>query len=645
MGEGAFALDQGLSHRPHYQMGHEAAQAAPNPSAALNETIIRRSLLALPVLGLVAGVAARYFGWTAPSAAMVWTAVTVPVIVALAVSIVRDYLIGRFGVDAIALVSMTAALIFGEALAANVVAIMYAGGTVLEDFARGRAKRELTALADRSPRTANRIADGAQETVAVADVKVGDVLLVRAGEIIPVDGTLLDLSAALDESAVTGEPLAVRRVAGELLRSGTVNAGETLSMRASALAEESTYAAIVHMVAAAQTSRAPFIRMADRYAVIMLPATLVLAGLAWFLSDEPLRALAVLVVATPCPLILAAPVAFIGGLSRAAQHGVLMKGSEALEALAGIRTAIFDKTGTLTHGGADIIDVETAPGRDKQEMLRLLASLETASRHVLAEAIVASARHRGLMLSLPRDVREYRGAGLEGVVDGTVLRAGTAGLVLRDAALPFWAGKVQARFDDQPVIKVLLAIEDRLAAIFVLGDALRGDARETVAALRGMGVSRVTMLTGDDQQAAARIADTLRLDACISNADPASKVAAVAAEKARAPTMMVGDGINDAPALATASVGIALSARGATASSEASDVLIISNRLWPVADAVRIAIRSRAIARQSILIGLALSGAAMVGAAFGLIAPVAGALLQEAIDVAVILNALRSLRL
>ena len=443
---------------------------------------------------------------------------------------------------------------------------------------------------------------------------------------------------------MTGEPLPERRREGDPLRSGTVNAGETFSMRATATAGRSTYAAIVRMVAAAQTAKAPFIRMADRFAIFMLPATLTVAGLAWYLSDDPIRALAVLVVATPCPLILAAPVAFIGGISRAARAGVIMKGSAALEALADVRTAIFDKTGTLTLGGAELIDLDIAPGRNADELLRLLASLEQASHHIISNSIIRLAREKGLALSHPEDVREVRGSGLQGRVDGTPVRAGSRSLVIGEKQIPGWAAHGEARYSGQPVLRVFVAIEGRLAGVFTFGDSLRGDARDVTQSLRAAGVSRIVMLTGDDAGTANRVASTLHIDSVIADASPADKVAAVEAEKRQAPTMMVGDGINDAPALATATVGVALGARGATASSEAADVIVLANRLRPVADAVLIARRTRAIAVQSVVAGLILSGVGMVAAAFGLITPVAGALLQELIDVAVILNALRTLR-
>jgi len=606
----------------------------------MNETLLRRALLSVAVLGLALGLGAWRNGIGIISPDTIWTVATLPVVAALAISILRDFWIGRIGVDAIALVSMSAALLLGQALAAVVVAIMYAGGTVLEDLARGRAERNLRALTDRAPHVAHRKSAQGTETVPIDQVAVGDELLVRAGELLPVDGILIDASAVLDESTVTGEPLPERRGAGDALRSGTVNVGEAFVMRASAIADKSTYAAIVRMVAAAQTAKAPFIRIADRFALLLLPATLLVAAIAWYLSNDPIRALAVLVVATPCPLILAAPVAFIGGVSRAARAGILMKGSAALEALAQTRTAIFDKTGTLTLGGAELMEIDAAPGQEADELLRLLASLEQASHHVLADSIV---RHRNLMLSQPRDVREHRGEGLKGQVDRMSVAAGSRPLVLGKEPLPKWAESGEDRYHDAQVLRVFLAVDGGLAGVFTFGDAIREDAADTVGALRSAGVTRIVMLTGDDGAAAEKVSALLDLDAVFADATPADKVGTVEVEKATAPTMMVGDGINDAPALAAATVGIALGARGGTASSEAADVVVLTDRLQPVAEALRISRRTRGIALQSIIVGLALSGVAMIAAAMGHITPVAGALLQEGIDVAVILNALRAL--
>ncbi|CDX13504.1 Cation-transporting ATPase [Mesorhizobium plurifarium] len=609
----------------------------------MDESALRRALLLIATTGLALGLGVWRSGIGPLSPDTIWAAATLPVVVTLAISILRDFWIGRIGVDAIALVSMSAALLLGQALAAVVVAIMYSGGTVLEDFARGRAERNLRALTDRAPRVAHLKSALGTETVPVDRVAVGDELLVRAGELLPVDGILIDALAVLDESTVTGEPLPERRGAGDALRSGTVNAGEAFVMRASAIAHNSTYAAIVRMVAAAQTAKAPFIRMADRFALLLLPVTLLLAGIAWRLSGDPIRGLAVLVVATPCPLILAAPVAFIGGVSRAAHAGILMKGSAALEALAQIRTAIFDKTGTLTLGGAELIEIEVAPDQQADELLRLLASLEQASHHVLADSIVRIARHRELTLSQPCDVREHRGEGLKGLVDGMLVAAGSRPLVLGGEPPPGWAESGERRHRSAQVLRVFVSLDGRLAGIFTFGDAIREDAVETIGALRSAGVTRIVMLTGDDGAAAEKISASLKLDAVFADATPADKVGTVETEKATAPTMMVGDGINDAPALAAATVGIALGARGGTASSEAADVVVLTDSLQPVAEALWIARRTRDIALQSIIAGLALSGAAMIAAAMGQLTPVAGALLQEGIDVAVILNALRAL--
>ena len=320
-------------------------------SAVINERIVRRALVTIVLLGLVAGLLA-YTRGDSPLAHWIWGASTVPVVVALAVSIARDLFRGRMGVDAIAFLSMIAALVLGQTLAGIVVAIMYAGGTVLEDFAVARAERSLKQLVDRAPRIAHRRSDQSVEDVPVDDIKIGDAILVRAGEVIPVDGLITSASAVIDESALTGEPIPVTRFERDELRSGTVSAGQTFSMRATATAGESTYAGIVRLVAAAQTAKSPFIRLADRYALLLLPVTLLVAGGAWLLTGDPIRGLAVLVVATPCPLILAAPVAFIAGVSQAARRGVLIKGGAALEALARTHTVLFDKTGTLTVGGA-----------------------------------------------------------------------------------------------------------------------------------------------------------------------------------------------------------------------------------------------------------------------------------------------------
>jgi heavy metal translocating P-type ATPase len=606
------------------------------------ERIVRRGLIAAALGGLVLGLLAWGIG-RGELANWIWAAGTAPVVAGLLASMIRDLLAGRLGVDAIAFVSMSAALALGENLAGVVVAVMYAGGNVLEDFAVARAERDLRSLVDRAPRVAHRRQGSSIADVAVEQVAVGDSVLVLAGEVVPVDGIIVGQAAMIDESALTGEPIPVTRRQGESARSGTVNAGETFEIRATATAGESTYAGIVRMVTAAQTAKAPFIRLADRFALLLFPISLGVAGGAWLLSGDPVRGLAVLVAATPCPLILAAPVAFIAGVAQAARLGILIKGGRPFEALARTHTVMFDKTGTLTVGGARLVAIETAPGESPDNVLRMAGSLEQASHHIVAAAIVEAALRKNLDLQVPSRVRETLGSGLEGELDGQVVRVGSHQLVYGSRKPEEWAVRALRRAAWRSALCAFVAVDGRTIGALLLGDELRRETPRAVQALRSAGVSRIIMVTGDRADAAETIGAALDLDAVLANRTPSDKVDAVATEQRLNPTVMVGDGINDAPALAAASVGIAMGARGASASSEAADVVILVDRLDRVSDAVVIARRARAIALQSIVAGLAMSGVAMFFAAIGWLPPVAGALTQEAIDVAVILNALRAL--
>jgi heavy metal translocating P-type ATPase len=603
----------------------------------------RRMLVAIAVVGLAAGILVYAKDW--PRAAdLFWTAATIPVAAGLTVYIARDLLAGRVGVDVIALLSMIGALALRQPLAGAVVALMYAGGNVLEDLAVARAEKNLRALVDRAPRVAHRRADDGIKDVPVGDIVIGDGILVRAGEVVPIDGVIVTESAMIDESSLTGEPIPVMRSRGASVYSGSINAGEAFEMNATSVAGDSTYAGIIRLVTAAQTVKAPFVRLADRFALVFLPFTAAVAYIAWAISGDLMRSLAVFVSATPCPLILAAPVAFIAGVAQAARRGVLVKGGGALEALARTHTVLFDKTGTLTLGGARLLSIEVAPGAKAEDVLQLGASLEQASHHVLAEVIVKAAIERGLPLKVPKNIQEIMGAGLHGVIDGKRVSAGSRDLILARKNAEGWVLRAARRATWRSALIVFVAIEGRPIGALLLADELRSEAPRAIRLLRDAGVGRILMVTGDRAAAAETIGAALDLDSVLADRVPSDKVDAVRIEQRLNPTLMVGDGINDVPALAAADVGVALGARGASASSEAADVVILADRLDRVGEAIFIAKRAHRIAIESIVVGMGLSGLAMLAATAGWLAPVPAAIVQEAIDLVVILNALRALR-
>lgn len=547
----------------------------------------------------------------------------------------------QLSVDIIAVLALAGALVVDEPFAGAMITVMLASGQLLEARAAARARRELSLLVGRAPRRARRrTGDGVVE-IPVDDVIVGDRLLVGTGEVVPVDGRLLS-AAVLDESALTGEPLPVDRIAGDDVRSGVVNAGQPLDLVATAVAAQSTYAGVVRLVEQAQASSAPFVRTADRFAILFVPLTLALAGVSWAISGDPVLAVAVLVVATPCPLLLAAPIAIMSGLSRAAHLGVVIKGGGALERLAQGRVMLFDKTGTLTQGHPVLADVVTAGDAfDADEVLRLAASLDQVSAHVLASAIVTAGTRRGLPLEMPADVQEVHGYGLEGKVGNRQVRLGKASWIVGDSA-PTWVRQVRRRADLDGSLTVFVAVDGEPAGAFLLEDVIRPDAPRMVRALRNVGITRVVLVTGDRADIADMIGRIVGVDTVLADCDPADKLAAIDRESGNGETIMVGDGVNDAPALAAAGVGVALAARGATASSEAADVVLTVDRIDALADAILISRRSKRIALQAVLVGMGLSLVAMVFAAVGLLPPAVGAVVQEVIDVLAIGIALRA---
>ncbi len=602
----------------------------------------RYLLLAWVLLGLVLGLALHLAG-LGRQAAWAWSAGALPVAAHVAIGLARSLLGGRIGVDAVALAAILGAVALGEAAAAAVIGLMVAGGEALEEWAQGRAGAALTDLIARAPRAAARITGDQVEEIAVAAIRPGDLLLVRPGETIPADGTA-ESTATLDESALTGEALPVTVAPGGAMRSGAVNAGEAFRLRATHDAEASTYAAILRLTREAAESRAPLVRLADQWALGFVIATGVIAGGAWLLSGDPLRGLAVLVVATPCPLILAAPVALIAGIGRAARRGIVVKGGAALERLARVRTVLFDKTGTLTPGRPRLAAVDADPFLGRESALRLAATLAQGSTHPVSAALVAAATARGLALPVPETIAEVAGGGVTGTVEGHALLLGAEGF-LQSAGVRIEDGfGVAAQVSAAAGSVAWLAMDGRPVAAFVMADGLRREAPRAVRRLRALGMARVVLVTGDRAAAARPVARALRLDAVLAGQSPADKIAAVRRESDAAPTAMVGDGVNDAPALAAADVGIAMGAHGTAAAAEAGDVVLLVDRVDRVAEAVAIARRARRIALQAILLGMGMSGIAMGFAAAGHLPPLAGALVQEAIDVFAILYALTALR-
>jgi len=599
---------------------------------------VRDSLMfGLSTLLLLAGVAAVILD-AATLATDLWVSATVVGLTYSTVTIVVALRRRQPSVDVIAWLALTGALLVGEPVAGAVIAVMLFTGGVLEARASVRARRELSLLAARAPRVARREGPHGIQEIPVEQVAVGDRLLVGAGEIVPVDGRLTD-AGVFDESALSGEANPVERRAGDDVRSGVVNAGSAAGMIATQTAAESTYAGVVRLVEQAQADSAPFVRLADRFALAFVPLTLVTAGLAWALTGDAVRAVAVLVVATPCPLLLAAPIAIMSGLSRAARHGVIIKGGSALERLAAGRVLLFDKTGTLTRGRPALTDVISAVGRSADEVLRLAACIDQASAHVLAAAIVTAARDRGLTLATASGVRERHGYGVEGTTDGHTVRLGKAAWIV-DGPTPGWVRRARRRAALDGSLTVFVAIDGQPAGVLLLTDPLRPDAPRMMRALRQAGIRRMVLVTGDRADIAETIGRIVGVDVVYADRDPAEKLAIVHAEQQSAPTIMVGDGVNDAPALAAAGVGVALAARGSTASAEAADVVLTADRVDGLADAILIAGRSNRIARRAATVGMAMSLAAMAPAAAGLLSPTAGAILQEAIDIAAIAIAL-----
>ncbi|ENH6336924.1 heavy metal translocating P-type ATPase [Burkholderia vietnamiensis] len=599
------------------------------------------TLLVLSAVTLAAGGACVAFGLPA-LARLVWLLGALPVLLALTVTVAKAVARRQPGIDVLAWLAIGLALALDETLTAAVIALMLASGRTLEQHAQRRAQREMTALLGRAPRRATRFEHGEWRPVAPGAIVPGDRLLVRSGECVAVDGTLTG-DAELDESMLTGESSTQRRRSGETACSGVVNAGAPFEMVARTTAGDSTFAGIVRMVERAQRERSPSVRVADRYAAGFVVIALLVAGGAWLATGDVGRALAVLVVASPCPLILAVPVAIVSGMSRCSKRGVLVKGGGALERLAQATILFFDKTGTLTGGRARIVAIECGAQVAAADVLRFAASLAQASAHVISDALTVAARERGVGLSAPSAVLETPGEGVTGSVDGHTVTIGKFSFVAACSTPAPWSDAFVARVGGQGGAAVFVGVDGAMIGAIELADELRLETPRALRLLKREGVERLVMLTGDRRDIALAVGELLGVTDVRAEQTPTDKLAAIQSARKDGVTIMVGDGVNDAPALAAADVGIAMGARGAAASSEAADVVLLVDRLDRLVDAIRIARRARRIALESVVAGMSLSALAMAVAAAGLLPPIAGAVIQEVIDVVVIVNALRVL--
>jgi heavy metal translocating P-type ATPase len=590
-------------------------------------------LLGITLALLIGGGLARFFGAN-QGTSLLWGASGV---IGLTTTVIaaRSALKNReMGSDFLAALSLIGTLATNEYFAACVLSVMLATGRSLERWAEGQASRELESLISRVPRLAQLISESGEiHQIPVDDVRAGDLILVRSGDVVPIDGTLLG-AAVLDESALTGEPMPVNREEGARVSSGVLNAGQAVHLVATSSAAMSTYAGIIRMVEEARVGTSQGVRLANLWAQRFVPLALILATIAGVISRDIHRSIAVLVAATPCPLILAVPVAIVAGMSNAAKAGAIIKGGAVLERLARAKAVMLDKTGTLTHGGPVVTRIHLAPGFDEAITLKLAASLDQASPHVVAEALVKAAQIRGIRLSLPKEVEEISGHAITGSVDGFKVKVGQPPTVLPD-----WAAVDES-------LLVAVEIDGLLCAIIGLVDPIRNESAETIIALRREGIERVVLVTGDREESATSVGNAVGVDEIHFRCTPADKMLFLKQEQARTKgiVVMIGDGINDAPALAAADVGVAMGSRGASGASEAADVVIVDDAIDRLATAIQIAKQSRLRALQSAGLGMTLSFIAMIFASVGLLTASEGAVVQEFIDSAAIIWALTALR-
>lgn len=538
---------------------------------------------------------------------------------------------GNFGIDLLAITAIVATIVLGQYWAGWIVLLMLTGGDTLEEYAANKAKSELKSLLDNTPSKAHLLKDGNVTDVDIDDVKVGDKILVRPKEQVPVDGLVIDGQSEIDESSLTGESVPVNVSNGSHVMSGSINGENPFQIKAEKIAADSEYQAIVKLVKESETHPAKFVRLADRYAVPFTLIAYIIAGVAWYVSKDPVRIAQVLVVASPCPLILAAPIAFVSGMSRTSRNGIIIKSGTALEKLNSAKTVAFDKTGTITKGKLVVDEFRTTNHFDEKTVMSYAASIEQNSSHVMAEAIVDYARSNNVALKKTDDLKEVTAEGIVGKVEGHIVKVGQADFVTKEVV------------DEVKGSGVYVSIDNQYAGVYSLLDQIRPESKSTIAKLKDFGIKNILMISGDKKEATEMVASEVGITKSYPTSLPADKVKIIdGLDKEYHPTVMVGDGVNDAPALALADVGIAMGYKGANAASESADAVILQDDLSKVSTAVKIAHDTMKVAREAVLIGIFICIALMLIAAFGLIPTIIGAMLQEVVDTVAILYALRA---
>ena len=624
----------------------------------------RYPIPAFAIIGLILGTVVHYIFNDQETGHWIWFITLVIGGVPIVLETIKEILHGRFASDIVAMLAIITAILTNEAFPGVIIVIMQSGGKALEDYAFRKATTSLDELMTRSPKIAHRkVNDKVVEDVGVERIRIGDHLVIRQGDLVPVDGTIVSGNGQIDESSLTGEPLSKIKHIGEEVFRGTINTGSIFEIKAIRISEESQYSKIVKLVKKAREEKAPIQRLADKYAIWFTPITLAMCGIGWLLTQNTQTILSVLVVATPCPLIFATPVAIIGGIDKAAKQSIIVKSGAAIEQISRADAAVFDKTGTITYGMPVVEDIillddfkknknGTSIEYTKDDILFKAASLEQMSSHPSAQSITKAGKEKFNNLALPTSFHEKSGLGVEGYVNGEHILVGSSNYVESQSKTNTNYDTINRNGDLLKTITefqklgkmvVLVNINGTNAGIIKFTDKIRDGVVNMIQNLRKEGIKETIMLTGDSLDNAKSIANQTGVDNYKYDLLPEDKVNEVKKLKEKfKDIIMIGDGINDAPALATATVGIAMGAKGTAISAEAADVVLLVDDVTKVSNVIHIGKKTIKIAKQSIFVGIGLSFLLMIFASFGLILPSVGALLQEALDIGVILNALRA---